>query len=98
MENLHKLYAARGLAIVAVSVDEKREDMERFLKAAPVSFSAVRDAGQKLVAMADVATMPTSFLIDRAGKVRFVHNGFHGDQTLKKYQEQIELLLKEPAS
>jgi thiol-disulfide isomerase/thioredoxin len=97
MEELHKRYADKGLTIIAVSVDEKREDMERFLKARPVSFLAVRDARQKLVAAADVAAMPTSFLIDRAGKVRFVHNGFRGDETVKRYREQIELLLKEPA-
>ena len=80
-----------------MSVDDKREDMERFLKAANVSFTTVRDAGQKLVAAADVSAMPTSFLIDRAGKIRYVHKGFLGDETVKQYQQQIQLLLKEPA-
>ena len=97
MQELHKQYAERGLTIVAVSVDDKREDMERFLKNEKVSFAVVRDAGQKLVAAADVAAMPTSFLIDRAGKIRYVHKGFAGDKTVKQYQEQIEQLLKEPA-
>jgi thiol-disulfide isomerase/thioredoxin len=97
MEELHKQYAGRGLTIIAVSVDEKREDMERFLKAENVSFTVVRDAGQKLVAAADVSAMPTSFLFDRAGKIRYVHKGFVGDETVKEYQEQIQLLLKEPA-
>ena len=97
MEALHKAYADRGLTIVAVSVDEKREDMERFVKRANVSFTVGRDSGHKLVAAADVATMPTSFLIDRTGKIRYLHSGFRGDETVKKYREQIELLLKEPA-
>jgi thiol-disulfide isomerase/thioredoxin len=97
MQELHKQYAGRGLTIIAVSVDEKREDMERFLKAENVSFTVVRDAGQKLVAAADVSAIPTSFLIDRAGKIRYVHKGFVGDETVKQYQEQIQLLLKESA-
>jgi thiol-disulfide isomerase/thioredoxin len=97
MEELQKRYAEKGLCIVAVSVDEKREDMERFLKSAKVSFATPRDAGQKLVAAADVATMPTSFLVDRQGKIRFIHNGFRGDETIKEYRQQIEALLKEPA-
>ena len=88
---------AEALKIVAVSVDDKREDMERFVKTANVSFAVVRDAGQKLVAAADVSTMPTSFLIDRAGKIRCVHRGFAGDGTVKQYQEEIQQLLKEPA-
>jgi thiol-disulfide isomerase/thioredoxin len=97
MQELHKQYAGRGLTIVAVSVDEKREDMPRFLKNQHVSFTTVRDAGHKLVASADISAMPTSFVIDRTGKVRFVHKGFDGDETIKQYQEQIQLLLKEPA-
>ncbi len=95
LEELHKKYAAEGLVIVAVSADEKKADMEKFLKKRPVTFCVVRDAAQKLVGQADVNTMPTSFLIDRAGKVRFLHDGFHGAETKKKYVAEIETLLKE---
>jgi peroxiredoxin len=54
----------------------------------------VRDANQKLVEKAGIATMPSSFLIDRDGKVRFTHTGFRGGETKKKYEEEIEALLK----
>jgi thiol-disulfide isomerase/thioredoxin len=97
MDKLNKQYAGRGLVIVAVSVDEHRENMERFVKSMNVSFATVRDAQQKLVAAADVQSMPTSFLIDRAGKVRFVHSGFHGEQTVREYRAEIETLLQEKA-
>jgi thiol-disulfide isomerase/thioredoxin len=95
MEDLQKRYGEKGLTIVAVSVDEKRENMERFLKSMNVSFATARDASQKLVAAADVTAMPTSFLIDRSGKIRFIHNGFHDEQTAKQYTQEIEQLLKE---
>jgi thiol-disulfide isomerase/thioredoxin len=95
MNDLHKQYADKGLTIIAVSVDEKRDDMDRFLKSLPASFAVVRDAAHKLVAMADVPTMPTSFLIDRSGKVRFVHKGFRGDETVKQYRAEIDTLLAE---
>ena len=95
MEKLHKAYGSRGLTILAVSVDEKRANMERFLKTNKISFATVRDAEQKLVAAADVQTMPTSFLIDRAGKIRVIHNGFRGEQTVKEYRQEIEQLLSE---
>jgi len=97
MQELYKHFADQGVIIIAVNVDENRADMERFLKGMNISFTTVRDAQQKLVAAADVATMPTSFLIDRAGKIRFVHTGFLGDQTVKEYREQIQLLLKPSA-
>jgi hypothetical protein len=37
--------------------------------------------------------MPTSFIIDGSGKVRFIHSGFHGDKTRDEYAREIESLL-----
>jgi len=70
--------------------------MQRFLQSAKVSFTVVRDARQKLVAAADIGTMPTSFLIDRSGKIRFIHAGFDRDETTRQYVKEIEQLLGEP--
>ena len=95
MEELNKEYGARGLVVLAMNVDEKRANMEQFLKKFTVHFWLVRDAKQKLVAKVDVPTMPTSFLVDRSGKVRYIHEGFLGDKTRREYREEIEHLLQE---
>jgi len=94
MEDLHRRFSDKGLVIVAINVDENRADMEAFLKKNAAGFAVVRDGGQKLVEKAGIATMPSSFLIGRDGKVRFVHTGFRGAETKKKYEEEIEGLLK----
>jgi len=94
MDELQKKYKDQGLVILAVSVDEKAAKMESFMKKNPVAFTVVRDAEHQLVAVAEPQTMPTSFIFDREGKVRFLHNGFHGATTQKEYVEQIESLLK----
>lgn len=96
MQELSKKYGGQGMTIVAVSVDEKRENMQRFVDAAKVSFSIVRDPEHKLVAAADIKSMPTSFLIDRSGKIRFIHAGFDREKTVREYVKEIEQLLKEP--
>jgi len=93
MEELQKRYRPRGLVIIAISVDQNKKDMAEFLKKNPVSFTVARDAAQKLVARVDVAAMPSSFLLDGQGKVRFVHAGFHGAETRKQYEQEIESLL-----
>lgn len=95
MEELNKKYGDQGLTIIAVSVDKKRENMSQFVKSAKVTFTVVRDGRQKLVAAADIHTMPTSFLIDRSGKIRFIHAGFDRDKTPDQYVAEIERLLKE---
>jgi thiol-disulfide isomerase/thioredoxin len=94
MEELHQRYKERGLVIIAVNVDEKAADMQVFLKKHPATFAVVRDAQHKLVSAVNVKTMPTSFILDSTGKVRFVHNGFRGEETKKKYATQIESLLE----
>jgi thiol-disulfide isomerase/thioredoxin len=95
MEGLAKAYAEKGLVVVAVSVDEKRENVERFLNSVKVSFGVLRDPRHELVGAADVRTMPTSFLVDRAGKIRFVHAGFDRERTPRAYVKEIEQLLRE---
>jgi thiol-disulfide isomerase/thioredoxin len=93
LDELQKKYGDR-LVVVGVNVDEKSSDMAGFLKKHQVSFTIVRDAEQKLVAVAEPATMPTSFILGTDGKVRFLHNGFHGAETAKEYTTEIESLLK----
>ena len=94
LEDLHKRQGPKGLVVIAVNVDENRADMDDFLKIHAATFTMLRDVKQKLVETAGIATMPSSFQIDREGKVRFVHSGFRGEETKKKYEEEIESLLK----
>jgi thiol-disulfide isomerase/thioredoxin len=97
MEELQKKYGAQGFIIIAVNEDEKKADMEDFLKTHHVSFTVVRDAAQKLVDKTGIETMPSSFLLGPDGKVIFVHSGFHGSDTRKQYEQEIESLLKKTA-
>ena len=93
LDELQKKYADR-VVVLAVNVDDKKSKMDAFMAKHPVSFTVVRDAEQKLVAAVEPATMPTSFILDATGKVRFLHNGFHGEDTRKEYLSEIESLLK----
>jgi thiol-disulfide isomerase/thioredoxin len=88
----HQQLANKGLVVLAVSVDETEKDMQSFLSGAPASFPVVRDPGSKLVAAANVSTMPTSFIIDRKGVIRHVHNGFR-KKDAPELLSQIQALL-----
>jgi thiol-disulfide isomerase/thioredoxin len=94
---LQSAYADRGLAVIAVSVDDSPDAFAAFVAKMKPGFVTVHDAGQKLVSAVRVPTMPTSYLVDRSGKVRFVHAGFHGDQTERELRREIETLLAEKA-
>jgi len=97
---MHSDYRARGLMIVAVSVDEKQGAFDSFVKKMGPAFVVVRDRDQQLVRQVSVPTMPTCYLLGRDGRVRFVHQGFHGAETDRLIRKEIDALLAEnsPAS
>jgi thiol-disulfide isomerase/thioredoxin len=93
MARLHADYAARGLVIAAVSVDEKSAAAKAFAKKLAPPFPALHDAKQKLVQQVVVPAMPTSYLVGPDGRVRFIHQGYHGEPTERELRQQIEALL-----
>lgn len=94
LEDLHKKYGDKGLVVVGINLDETKQAMDDFLAKHPVTFTMARDQHQKMVKTVSIKTMPTSFLIDHEGKVRYIHAGFHGAATEKEYRKEIEDLLK----
>lgn len=92
---LHQDLSGRGLIIAAVGIDEKPALAAAFVKKLAPPFLTLHDKQQKLVQQVVVPTMPTSYLIGRDGRVRFVHEGFHGEATDRELRRQIESLLAE---
>lgn len=95
MAKLQKEYAARGFMVVAVGVDEKPAPAQAFWKKMAAPFIGLHDRELKLVKQVAVPTMPTSYLVGRDGRVRFMHQGFHGDTSEKALRKDIEALLAE---
>ncbi|MET0401786.1 MAG: TlpA disulfide reductase family protein [Cystobacter sp.] len=94
-QDLAKHYGERGLKVYALNVDEDARAVPAFLSEAKVTLPVLLDA-QALVAetVLRVRTMPTTVLVDRQGRVRYVHEGF-SEEFLMKYQNEIEELLSE---
>lgn len=67
------------LKIVAVNLDERREDADKFLAAVPARFALAFDPKGGVARAYDLKGMPTSFLIDRQGVLRREHRGFRQD-------------------
>ena len=88
----HQELGPRGFVVLGVNIDETQADMQTFLKKNVVQFPVVRDAAHKLVAAADVSTMPSSFMIDRQGVIRHAHSGFHAKEE-PKLLAQLNALL-----
>jgi thiol-disulfide isomerase/thioredoxin len=80
MNEMQARYGARGLKIVAVNLDAKREDADKFLAEVPARFAVAFDAKGDSAKRYAVKGMPTSVLIGPGGQVLAVHNGFRDNQ------------------
>jgi thiol-disulfide isomerase/thioredoxin len=90
-------FAAKGLVILAISVDQDPSGYDSFVRALAPSFFVALDRDQRLVSEVRVPTMPTSYLLDRAGRVRFIHPGFRGAETELALRTEIAALISEKA-
>ncbi len=95
LARIHADYAARGVVVVAVSIDEKPAAATAFWKKMAPPFAALHDRQQKLVKQVVVPAMPTSYLVGRDGRVRLVHQGYHGDATDRELRKAIDAALAE---
>ncbi len=95
---LHRELASKGVLIIGVSVDEDAARYAAFVKSLAPPFAVVRDERHDLVERVRVEAMPTCFVLDRSGRVRFVHHGFHGAESAQEFQHEIETLLAEPSA
>jgi len=69
LDGLQDRFASQGVKVVGISLDADEGDASSFLEKVPVRFTILRDpAGQTGEAFAVVA-MPTTFLIDRQGRI-----------------------------
>lgn len=92
MDAMQSKYAADGLVVVSVNLDEQRTDADKFLKQVPADFPVVYDPEGKLAEQYQLIGMPTSFLIGRDGKLVKRHSGFF-DSSPAEYEGEIRTLL-----
>jgi cytochrome c biogenesis protein CcmG/thiol:disulfide interchange protein DsbE len=94
LDVLYRQYRDRGVEVLAVDLDERRHDAETFLGAHPHSLTVLYDPKGVSPQAFGVKGMPSSFIVDRAGNIRFTHMGYSGD-VAASYRQEINLLLSE---
>lgn len=94
LNELRERYVAEGKAfeVFAVNVDSDPEDGIEFLLDEPVGYPVVSDPEGATPALYQVPGMPTSYLVDPAGRVRLVHSGFKRSDIELIEAEVIKLL------
>jgi peroxiredoxin len=90
----HEKFKKKGLVVLAVNVDPESKDALNYLKETPTKFDSLFDPDDTLRESFGADTLPATYLIDRKGKLRVVHDGDlledDGD-----FVKSIKILLKE---
>ncbi|MBI3148168.1 MAG: TlpA family protein disulfide reductase [Betaproteobacteria bacterium] len=90
IERVAKDYLPRGVAFLAVAVDDTEQKARDYLKKAGLNIPAGLDKSGKIKDAYGIYGMPTTFFIDQAGKVRYMHAGAMGEQLMR---HEIDRLL-----
>ncbi|MBK8012164.1 MAG: TlpA family protein disulfide reductase [Deltaproteobacteria bacterium] len=74
--SLFERFSARGLRVLAVSVDEHEDDVRAFLARHPMPFDVVRGDDHAFLEQLGVDTMPSLWIVGRDGRIISRHAGF----------------------
>jgi thiol-disulfide isomerase/thioredoxin len=81
------------VAVIGISVDEDPAGIPKFVKETGAKFPLAWDDGQITSKSYQPPTMPTSYVIDASGIVRFVHSGFHSGEE-QEIETELDSLLR----
>ena len=80
LDAMAKRLKAQGIDVLAVSVDQDRANVDKFLKGhGHWSLTIAHDPAGAIAERLQPDKMPTSYVIDRAGTIRYVNAGFVPD-------------------
>lgn len=92
MNELQAKYPADKFQVLAINMDENRQDAQEFLKKYPANF-AVLQGNSELAKAFGITGLPMAFIVDENGKLVVKHSGFNQSKASKKIK-QIEYLLE----
>ncbi|MBY0501765.1 MAG: TlpA family protein disulfide reductase [Alphaproteobacteria bacterium] len=89
---LYEKYKDQGLEIIAINIDDNKENALEFLDKYPASFHVASDTGKNTAQAYNLSTMPSLFIIDRSGNIAHTHAGYHkGD--MAEIEQEVKSML-----
>lgn len=93
LSKLYDKYRGSGFVLMGVNVDDDVRNATEVATKLAVSFPVLLDTDKAVSKLYDLSTMPSTVLIDRDGKVRYLHRGYLAGYE-DTYDKQVRELLK----
>lgn len=94
LARLYEKYRAAGFTLLGVNIDDDAGKALALAAKLGLSFPILLDTDKQVSKAWQLSTMPSTVLIDRDGRVRYVHRGYRAG-TAEVYDQQIRELLKD---
>jgi len=94
LNRLYDKYRTSGFQLLGVNIDDDARAATELATRLGVKFPVLLDTDKKASRLYDMSAMPATVVIDRDGRVRYIHRGYR-DGFEKTYELQIRELLKE---
>ena len=94
LNEMQAKYQQQGLVVLAVNVDYDQSFAKEFLAEVPATFDIFYDSEGRVARSYQLEGMPTSFVLDRNGKVIARHTGFKVEK-MAQYEQKIQQALKQ---
>jgi peroxiredoxin len=94
LARLYEKYRGSGFQLLGVNIDEDPRQAATVAGKLGLHFPVLLDTEKRVSKLYDLSTMPSTVLIDRSGRVRYIHRGYR-DGYEDTYEKQIRELLKE---
>jgi peroxiredoxin len=94
LNHLYEQYHKSGFTLLGVNIDDNPEAAKALAQKLGVTFPVLFDTDKQVSHRYDVDAMPSSVLIDRSGKVRYLHRGYRSGVEAQ-YDQQVRELLKQ---
>ncbi len=94
LQKIHKKYSSLGFAVMGVNVEEDNTKAKGIVKKNKLTFPILFDSQNQVSQLYKVDAMPSTVIIDRSGRVRYIHKGYKpGDE--KAYKKWVKKLVRE---
>jgi peroxiredoxin len=93
LERLKGAYAAKGAVFLTINIDKERANAAQMAGRLKLTLPVGLDPEGKVAEKYELPTMPTAFIVDKGGVVRYVHAGFRGSEDVAKFKRELDELL-----
>ena len=94
LNRIYDKYRSTGFVLLGVNIDDDPRAAADLAAKLGLRFPVLLDTDKKVSRVYDMSAMPATLLVDRDGRVRYIHRGYR-DGVEQTYEEQVRSLLKE---